>query len=143
MKKLRENRHNRVYHLISRIAHRSFYLDDEERDRFMDVTCGQSSFAACWGLQAFRTSRFAISRRWPRRAASSWLTTGTGRPAAAPTARRGRGGSLRNGTDGVTSIVSRGSDPLVLWYTTTRTQKSPCRAMLRNECCTGYWLAGV
>ena len=42
MRKLRENRHNRVYHLISRIAHRSFYLDDEERDRFIDVTCGPS-----------------------------------------------------------------------------------------------------
>ena len=28
MWKLRENRHNRVYHLISRIARRSFYLDD-------------------------------------------------------------------------------------------------------------------
>ena len=27
MRKLRENRHNRVYHLISRIAHRAFYLD--------------------------------------------------------------------------------------------------------------------
>ena len=27
MRKLRENKHNRVYHLISRIAHRAFYLD--------------------------------------------------------------------------------------------------------------------
>jgi hypothetical protein len=31
MRKLRENRHNRVYHLISRIAHRAFYLDADER----------------------------------------------------------------------------------------------------------------
>ena len=33
MRKLREKRHNRVYHLISRIAHRSFCLDADERDR--------------------------------------------------------------------------------------------------------------
>ena len=33
MRKLREKRHNRVYHLISRIAHRSFYLDADERNR--------------------------------------------------------------------------------------------------------------
>ena len=33
MRKLREKRHNRVYHPISRIAHRSFSLDADERDR--------------------------------------------------------------------------------------------------------------
>jgi hypothetical protein len=33
MRKLREKRHDRVYHPISRIAHRSFSLDADERDR--------------------------------------------------------------------------------------------------------------
>ena len=33
MRKLRENRRNRAHHLISRIAHRSVYLDADERDR--------------------------------------------------------------------------------------------------------------
>ena len=33
MRKLREKRHNRVYRPISRIAHRSFCLDDDECDR--------------------------------------------------------------------------------------------------------------
>ena len=37
MRKLREKRHSRVYHLISRIAHRAFYLDSDERDRFIEV----------------------------------------------------------------------------------------------------------
>lgn len=37
MRKLRENRHNRVYHLISRIAHRSFYLDVDELQLFGSV----------------------------------------------------------------------------------------------------------
>ena len=31
MRKLRENKHNRVYHLIGRISHRAFYLDAGER----------------------------------------------------------------------------------------------------------------
>ena len=34
MRKLRENLPNRVYHLISRVAHRAFFLNPEERTRF-------------------------------------------------------------------------------------------------------------
>ena len=45
MRKLRENRHNRVYHLISRIAHRAFYLDADERDRFIDVMKRSAAFS--------------------------------------------------------------------------------------------------
>ena len=30
-----------------------------------------------------------------------------------------------------------------IWYTTSKSQESPCRPMLRNACCTGYWLAGA
>jgi len=37
MRKLREKRHSRVYRLISRIAHRSFCLDADERDRCHDA----------------------------------------------------------------------------------------------------------
>ena len=45
MRKLRENRHNRVYHLISRIAHRAFYLDADERERFIDVMKRSAAFS--------------------------------------------------------------------------------------------------
>ena len=34
MRKLRENLPNRVYHLISQVAHRAFFLNPEERTRF-------------------------------------------------------------------------------------------------------------
>ena len=37
MRPKRENEPNRCYHLISRIAHRSFFLDEEERDRFVSL----------------------------------------------------------------------------------------------------------
>jgi len=47
MRKLRENRHNRVYHLISRIAHRAFYLDADERDRFIDVNPVKAKIVSC------------------------------------------------------------------------------------------------
>ena len=50
MRKLRENRHNRVYHLISRIAHRAFYLDADERDRFIDVMKRGAAFSGVWLL---------------------------------------------------------------------------------------------
>jgi len=36
MRALRNFRHNRCYHLISRIANRAFFLTDEERTRFVD-----------------------------------------------------------------------------------------------------------
>ena len=35
MRKSRVNLPNRCYHLISRVAHRAFFLDDEERTRLM------------------------------------------------------------------------------------------------------------
>ena len=50
MRKLRENRHNRVYHLISRIAHRAFYLDADERERFIDVMKRSAVFSGVWLL---------------------------------------------------------------------------------------------
>ena len=37
---------------------------------------------------------------------------------------------------------ARFTHPIEIWYTTDRTQESPCQLMLRSECCTGYWLAG-
>ena len=37
MRKLRENRPNRVYHLISRVAHRAFFRDADERTRLADL----------------------------------------------------------------------------------------------------------
>ena len=51
------------------------------------------------------------SCRWRRQTTSSWWTTGTSRLVAAPAARRGRRGILRNGTDRITSTVSQGTDP--------------------------------
>ena len=33
MRKTRLIEQNRCYHLISRLAHRAFFLDDEEKDR--------------------------------------------------------------------------------------------------------------
>ena len=45
MRKLRENKHNRVYHLISRISRRAFYLDADERDRFIDVMKRSAAFS--------------------------------------------------------------------------------------------------
>ena len=33
MRKTRFIEQNRCYHLISRLAHRAFFLDDEEKDR--------------------------------------------------------------------------------------------------------------
>ena len=45
MRKPRENKHNRVYHLISRIAHRAFFLDADERDRFIDVMKRSAAFS--------------------------------------------------------------------------------------------------
>ena len=45
MRKPRENLPNRVYHLISRIAHRAFFLDAGERDRFVDVMKRSAAFS--------------------------------------------------------------------------------------------------
>ncbi len=33
MRKIRVVEQNRCYHLVSRLAHRAFFLDDEEKDR--------------------------------------------------------------------------------------------------------------
>ena len=45
MRKPRENKHNRVYHLISRIVHRAFFLSADERDRFIDVMKRSAAFS--------------------------------------------------------------------------------------------------
>ena len=45
MRKPRENQPNRVYHLISRIAHRAFFLNADERDRFVDVMKRSAAFS--------------------------------------------------------------------------------------------------
>jgi hypothetical protein len=48
MRKPRENKHNRVYHLISRIAHRAFFLNaDENREGHTPKTLG---FFAIFGF---------------------------------------------------------------------------------------------
>ena len=41
----REKKHNRVYHLINRIAHRAFFLNADERDRFIDVMKRSAAFS--------------------------------------------------------------------------------------------------
>ena len=45
MRRPRENKHNRVYHLISRVAHRAFFLDAGERDRFIGVMKRSAAFS--------------------------------------------------------------------------------------------------
>ena len=45
MRKPRENKHNRVYHLISRIAHRAFFLSADERDRYIDIMKRSAAFS--------------------------------------------------------------------------------------------------
>ena len=37
---------------------------------------------------------------------------------------------------------ARFTHPIEIWYNADQAQESPCQPMLRNECCTGYWLAG-
>ena len=38
---------------------------------------------------------------------------------------------------------ARFTHPIEIWYNADQAQESPCQPMLRNECCTGYWLAGA
>ena len=45
MRKLRENLPNRVYHLISRVAHRAFFLNAEERARFVELLKRVATFS--------------------------------------------------------------------------------------------------
>ena len=45
MRSCRVNLPNRCYHLISRVAHRAFFLDDEERTRFVDLLGRVSRFS--------------------------------------------------------------------------------------------------
>lgn len=55
MRKPRENLPNRVYRLISRIAHRAFYLNAAERDRFVDMK------------MLYRPTRFKeLKREWDK-----------------------------------------------------------------------------
>ena len=37
MRKRRQFKAGRCYHLVSRIAHRAFFLDEEEKNRFVEV----------------------------------------------------------------------------------------------------------
>ena len=39
MRKNRVVEQNRCYHLVSRLAHRAFFLDDEEKDRAVALMC--------------------------------------------------------------------------------------------------------
>ena len=43
MRQLRNFQTDRCYHLISRVAHRAFYLNEEERTRFMFYTAKNKS----------------------------------------------------------------------------------------------------
>lgn len=45
MRKPRDDQPNRVCHIISRIAHRAFFLNDEERDRFVDLLRRAADFS--------------------------------------------------------------------------------------------------
>ena len=46
MRSCRVNLPNRCYHLISRVAHRAFFLDDEERTRLVDLVRRGKCYAA-------------------------------------------------------------------------------------------------
>ena len=46
MRKSRVNLPNRCYHLISRVAHRAFFLDDGERTRLVDLVRRGKCYAA-------------------------------------------------------------------------------------------------
>ena len=45
MRNLRENLPNRVYHLISRLAHRAYFLDAEECTRFVELMKRVAAFS--------------------------------------------------------------------------------------------------
>ena len=79
--RMRERRHFRTdwcYHLISRIAHRAFFLTEDERTRFVDLLRRVSDFSGVEvlgvplncarhsGSGARTSSRRATCRRWKR-----------------------------------------------------------------------------
>ncbi len=45
MRRSRANIPNRCYHLISRVAHRAFFLDEDERTRLVDLIGRVSRFS--------------------------------------------------------------------------------------------------
>ena len=53
MRKNRVIEQNRCYHLVSRLAHRAFFLDDEEKDRAVAlmrrVEAGVQASIIAWG----------------------------------------------------------------------------------------------
>lgn len=52
MRKSRTIKANRCYHIVSRIAHRAFFMDDEEKNRFIDLLF-RAAFFSCVDLIGF------------------------------------------------------------------------------------------
>ena len=69
MRRCRINLSNRCYHLISRVAHRAYFLDGDERTRLVDFVRRVAEFAASEirldeGWQAAnRKGRAAMTRK--------------------------------------------------------------------------------
>ena len=61
MRKNRVIEHNRCYHLVSRLAHRAFFLDDEEKDRAVALMRRVEEFSGVVVLAyAFMSNHFHI-----------------------------------------------------------------------------------
>ncbi|MCR5750881.1 MAG: transposase [Kiritimatiellae bacterium] len=61
MRKNRVVEQNRCYHLISRLAHRAFFLDDEEKDRAVALMRRVEEFSGVFVLAyAFMSNHFHI-----------------------------------------------------------------------------------
>ena len=64
MRKSRVNLPNRCYHLISRVAHRAFFLDDGERTRLVDLVRRVSRFSGVKLLAHGAMSNHFASREY-------------------------------------------------------------------------------
>ena len=64
MRKSRVNLPNRCYHLISRVAHRAFFLDDGERTRLVDLVRRVSRFSGVKLLAYGAMSNHFASREY-------------------------------------------------------------------------------
>ena len=84
---MRERRHFRTdwcYHLISRIAHRAFFLTEDERTRFVDLLWRAAAFsgvevlAYCFMTNHFHSLVYVPPPRelsdGPRKEAGEWTT---------------------------------------------------------------------
>ena len=49
----------KCYHLVSRVAHKAFFFDEEEKDRFVDLLM-RVEFFCCVGLKGSDTSVYVL-----------------------------------------------------------------------------------